>query len=43
MIKKVETDKDAKHSSFAHCRKVYVKGESSDVLVPMREIPPIRQ
>ena len=39
MIKKVETDKDAKHSSFAHCRKVYVKGESSDVLVPMREIP----
>ncbi len=39
MIKKVETNKDAKHSSFAHCRKVYVKGESSDVFVPMREIP----
>ena len=38
MIKKVQSNTDAEHSSFAHSRKVYIKGENSGVFVPMREI-----
>ena len=38
MIKKVQSITDAEHSSFAHSRKVYIKGENSGVFVPMREI-----
>ena len=38
MIKKVEVNTDAEHSSFAHSHKVYVQGDGANVLVPMREI-----
>ena len=38
MIKKVENQSEAEHSAFAHSRKIYVKGDSVDVRVPMREI-----
>ena len=38
MIKKVQTNTDSEHSSFAHSKKVYLKGESAGVFVPMREI-----
>ena len=38
MIKKVENQSEAEHSAFAHSRKIYVKGDSVAVRVPMREI-----
>jgi len=38
MIKKVENQSKAEHSSFANSHKIYVTGESVGVRVPMREI-----